>query len=85
MRAVLALVIAGLSSVLGALLTGRRATLVLSWGWILGLAAAGALVAEAITVLWTGPPASALAPGVDGLGLGMVVGWIAGRPRRPRH
>jgi CHASE2 domain-containing sensor protein len=84
MRAVLAVVIAMASAVLGGIVTGARSSRT-RWPLLLVGVALGGLVAEGLSVLWMGAPDSPLLPGVDGLALGLLVGWLQGRPpRRPR-
>lgn len=84
MKILLAILIAMMSAVLGAIITGNRALERFSWPVLLGIVAAGGVVAEGITVLWMGPPGSALPPGLDGLALGLLTGWVAGRRRKKR-
>jgi CHASE2 domain-containing sensor protein len=84
MKDILAVVIAMVSAVLGGMVTGQRHQRV-RWSLLLGSVAVGALVAEAISLWWGGPPPTPLIPALDGLGLGLVVGWLVGRrPRGPR-
>lgn len=82
MKSVLAVVIAVMSALVGAAAVAARSTQPVRWTMLLVSVACGALVAEGVTVVWTGPPASALAPAIDGVLLGVVIGWVAGR-RRP--
>ena len=83
MRAVLAIVIAVMSAVLGAVVVASRSSTPVRWTMLLVSVALGALVAEGATVFWTGAPASALPPAIDGVVLGGLIGWVAGRRRRP--
>lgn len=85
MKVLLAIVIAMVSAVLGALLVSMRVNVRMKLWVLLVSVAAGALVAEGITVFWMGPPAVGIEPGIDGLLLGVVVSWLAGRkPRKPK-
>ncbi len=83
MTAVLAVVIAMASAVLGALAIGTTGRRPVRWRILLPAVAIGALVAEGASVLWIGPPGSPLEPGFDGLLMGLVLGWVAGR--RPKN
>lgn len=83
MKIVLAIVIAVMSAVLGAIIVAARSRGPVRWAMLLASVAAGALVAEGVTVWWTGAPASALAPALDGVLLGALIGWVHGRRRPP--
>jgi hypothetical protein len=83
MKQVLAVVIAIMSALLGASVVARRRPAT-RWPVLLTAVAAGALVAEGISVWWVGPPATPLVPAVDGLALGLLVAWLSGRRRPPR-
>ncbi len=81
MKLVLALVIAVMSALLGATVVAARNPHPVRWTMLLISVGMGALVAEGITVVWSGPPVSALPPAIDGVILGALVGWVAGRKR----
>lgn len=81
MKLVLALVIAVMSALLGATVVAVRNPHPVRWTVLLISVGMGALVAEGITVVWSGPPVSALPPAIDGVILGALVGWVAGRKR----
>lgn len=81
MKVVLALVIAVMSALLGATVVAARSAHSVRWTVLLISVGLGALLAEGITVVWSGPPTSALPPAIDGVVLGALVGWVAGRKR----
>ena len=81
MKLILALVIAVMSALLGATVVAARTPRPVHWAVLLISVGVGALLAEGITVVWSGPPASALPPAIDGVILGALVGWVAGRKR----
>ena len=81
MKLILAMVIAVMSALLGAAVVAARSPQPVRWAMLLISVGVGALVAEGITVVWAGPPASALPPAIDGVVLGALVGWVSGRKR----
>ena len=81
MKVVLALVIAVMSALLGGTVVAARSPHPVRWVVLLISVGLGALLAEGITVVWSGPPASALPPAIDGVILGALVGWVAVRKR----
>jgi hypothetical protein len=84
MKAVLAIVIAMVSAVLGGMVTGSRNPHVRWPILLIGLLIGGG-AAEAVSVWWVGAPATPLQPGFYGLVLGLLVGWLGGRPPRRRQ
>ncbi|PSR34968.1 MAG: hypothetical protein C7B46_03395 [Sulfobacillus benefaciens] len=86
MRAFLAIVIAGSTAVIAALLVRSRRPY--SWvaiEWLLIVAAVAAMAAEGATVLWTGAPHRVFAPLLGGFLIGAVAAWFSARkPPRPK-
>ncbi|CAB1129650.1 conserved membrane protein of unknown function [Candidatus Hydrogenisulfobacillus filiaventi] len=88
MRAVLAVVMAASSAVIGVLLVRARRPLGVAPGVTLIWTVAGAVIAETASILWAGVPVSPWLPLSAGFGLGLFAGLFSGRrppPSHPRH
>ncbi|OLZ08794.1 hypothetical protein [Sulfobacillus thermosulfidooxidans] len=84
MRTTLALAIAVSSAVIGAIF-GRslRPQGPISIMWTMIVAAVGALLAEAASVIWVGPPPQGWQPLVGGILIGVMAGIFSGKKRQP--
>lgn len=80
MKALLAIVIAGSTSVVASLLVrSRRPNSHVAVEWLLIVAALAAMGAEGATVLWVGPPKMVFEPLFGGLLVGTVAAWFSAR------
>ncbi|MCY0908245.1 MAG: hypothetical protein C7B44_11140 [Sulfobacillus thermosulfidooxidans] len=84
MRTALALIIAATSAIVGAIVVrARRPTGPVPMGWVMIVAALGALVAEVSTILWVGPPRGVWQPAIGGVLIGVMAGIFSARNKKP--